>query len=378
MRIAIDYTPAINQGAGIGRYTRCLVEALAEVDTENEYVLFYTYAGHKKPSWPFADQPNFVEKAASVSDRTLSVLWFRLGLPLPINLLIGDAALYHATDFVLPPLRRTAGIVTVHDLSFILFPDHAESGLVSYLERAVPASVERARLVLADSENTRNDIVCLLDAEPGKVEVLYAGVERRFTVIDDEERLAGFRGHHNLVAPFILSVGTIERRKNLARLIRAYGLLRSRNRVDHKLVIAGKPGWLYADVFEAVSDLHLEEDVIFLGYVPDEDLPALYNLADLFVYPSLYEGFGLPPLEAMACGTPVVASDNSSLPEVLGDAYLSAAPTDTEALGHAIERGLADADLRRRLHERGIERAARFSWEASARRLLDLYRQMGG
>src|SRR5512133_1035808 len=189
MRIAIDYSPAVNQGAGIGRYTRSLVHALAEIDSKNEYVLFYTYPGRHKPDWPFGDHPNFIEKAVSVSDRTLAIVWHRLGLPLPINFVIGNVDIYHATDFVLPPLRRTAGVVTVHDLSFILYPDHADSGLVSYLERAVPTSVRRASLVLADSENTRNDLVCLLDVPPERVEVLYAGVDPRFQPVLDADVL---------------------------------------------------------------------------------------------------------------------------------------------------------------------------------------------
>ena len=378
MRIAIDYTPAINQTAGIGRYTRSLVQALADIDAENEYVLFYAYSGREKPPWRFADRPNFVEKAASVSDRTLAILWHRLRLPLPINLLVGNVAIYHATDFVLPPLRRTSGIVTVHDLSFILFPDHADSGLVTYLERAVPPSIRRAQLVLADSENTRNDIICLLDAEPESVEVLYAGVDRRFVVIDDEEYLDTVRQRHGLAWPFVLSVGTIERRKNLSRLVQAYGRLRSRREALPKLLIVGRRGWLYEDVFEAVADLALEDEVIFLGYVPEADLPALYNLAEVFVYPSLYEGFGLPPLEAMACGTPVVAANTSSLPEVLGDACLSVSPTDIDGLADAIDRVLSDTELRRSLRQKGLARAMRFTWEAAAQRLLELYRSAVG
>lgn len=377
MRIAIDYSPAVNQGAGIGRYTRSLVKALAEIDSQNEYVLFYTYSGRQKPDWPFANHPNFTEKAVSVSDRTLAILWYRLNVPLPVNLIIGNVSVYHATDFVLPPLRGTAGIVTVHDLSFILFPDHADAGLVRYLERAVPPSVRRARLVLADSENTRNDLVCLMDARPESVQVLYAGVDRRFATLDEAEHEAA-RSRLSLSFPFILSVGTIERRKNLARLVRAYGRLRSANPHVPKLVIAGRRGWLFEDVFEAVEELGLTSDVLFIGHVDDRDLPALYSLAEAFVYPSIYEGFGLPPLEAMACGTPVVASNSSSLPEVLGDAALTVPPTDTDALANALERVLSDEALRAELRAKGFAQAARFTWEASAAQLLDVYRQVAG
>ena len=378
MRIAIDYTPAVNQVAGIGRYTRCLVQALAESDTENEYVLFYAYSGGPKPAWPFAGHPNFVEKAVSISNRALAIVWHRLGLPLPVNLVVGNVAVYHATDFVLPPLRKTAGIVTVHDLSFILFPDHADSGLASYLERSVPESVRRARLVLADSDNTRNDIICLLDAPLEKVEVLYAGVDARFRPVHDAAELDAVRRRYGLAWPFILSVGTIERRKNLSRLVQAYGRLHAKRRDLPKLLIVGQRGWLYEDVFESVVDLGLEDDVVFPGYVEDSDLPALYNLAELFVYPSLYEGFGLAPLEAMACGIPVVASNTSSLPEVLGDACLSVAPADVEGLSDAIERALDDTELRADLRQRGLAQAGQFTWARSAERLLELYRRTVG
>ncbi|MHB1133604.1 MAG: glycosyltransferase family 4 protein [Chloroflexota bacterium] len=375
MRIAIDYTPAVHQGAGIGRYTRCLVQALAELDAENEYVLFYSYSG-RKPEWPFAAHPNFIEKGVSVSDRALSIIWHRLGLPLPVNLVVGSVQVYHATDFALPPLRRSAGLVTVHDLSFILFPDHADSGLVSYLERAVPQSVRRARLVLADSENTRNDLVCLLDAKPERVEVLYAGVEARFQPVVDETVLESVRQRYGLNWPFILSLGTIERRKNLARLVQAYGRLRARRPLLPKLLIVGRRGWLYEDVFAAVEELGLQNEIIFPGYIADEDLPALYSLAQLFVYPSLYEGFGLPPLEAMACGTPVVAANTSSLPEVLVDAAVLVPPTDVEALADGMGRALADEELRASLRERGLVRAGDFTWQRAARRLLDIYGQV--
>ncbi|MCL5110761.1 MAG: glycosyltransferase family 4 protein [Chloroflexi bacterium] len=373
MRIAIDYTPAVTQSAGIGRYTRSLVQALAEVDADNEYELFYAYSGRHKPDWPFGDHPNFVEKAVSISGRTLAILWHRIGLPLPVNLVVGNVAVFHATDFVLPPVRRSAGIVTVHDLSFILYPDHADSGLVSYLERAVPPSVRRARLVLADSENTRNDISCLLDAPPEKVEVLYAGVDAKFRRVEDGGLLGTVRQRYGLAWPFILSVGTIERRKNLIRLVQAYGRLRAKRGDLPKLLIVGRRGWLYEDVFEAVADLGLEDDIVFPGFVADDDLPALYSLAEAFVYPSLYEGFGLPPLEAMACGAPVVAANTSSLPEVLGDAYLGVAPTDVEALTAALERVLSDGELREDLRRRGLARAGTYAWQNSARRLVELY-----
>ena len=377
MRIGIDYTAAVNQKAGIGRYTRSLVGALAEVDSENEYVLFYA-SGRKEGVGPFfADRPNFREQPLAISERLLSLLWHRLHLPLSIERMIGPVDLFHSPDFTLPPARCRRTVLTVHDLSFLLFPECHERSLREYLERTVPRSVARASLVLADSENTLNDLVCLLDVAPERVAVLFPGVDERFRRVEDEEDLRRTREKFGLHFPFILYLGTIEPRKNLGRLIHAYARLKAKHSIEHKLVIGGQKGWLYGDVFRRATDLRVEKDVIFPGYIPEDDLPSLYSLADLFVFPSLYEGFGLPPLEAMACGTPVVTSTESSLPEIVGDAALTVNPLDVEELARAVARALGDSELRRELQRKGVERARRFSWRATATKLLALYQQVG-
>jgi glycosyltransferase involved in cell wall biosynthesis len=214
-----------------------------------------------------------------------------------------------------------------------------------------------------------------LGVEEGRVEVLYPGVEERFHPLN-EGSLASVKARYSLDFPFILTVGTLEPRKNHVGLLQAYSLMEGRH--PHRLVIAGGKGWLYEGIFQEVERLSLEERVLFLGYVPEEDLPALYNLADLFVFPSLYEGFGLPPLEAMACGTPVVVSALSSLPEVVGDGALLVPPREVEALAEAMEKGLGDPSLRRELRGKGLEQAKRFSWSEAAKRLLAIYKRVGG
>lgn len=377
MRIGIDYAAAVNQVAGIGRYTRCLVSALAEVDRDNEYVLFYGRR-REQPKLPLAETPNFRGKMLPLSDWALTVLWHRLGVPVPLDVLTGRLHLLHSPDFVLPPLWRGAAVLTVHDLSFILFPECADSRLRAYLTKAVPLSVARADLVLVDSENTKNDVICLLDAAPERVEVLYLGVEDHFRPVADEARRAAVRAKYGLEGPFLLTVGLIEPRKNLTRLLEAYRDLRMRRRGwECRLVIAGPKGWLYEEVFRKVGELKLQDSITFLGFVAEEDLPVLYSLADLFVYPSLYEGFGLPPLEAMACGVPVVCSNAAALPEVVGDAAVTFPPTDTQALSAAVEEVLDREALRRTLVERGLKRAGQFSWRAAAQRLVELYRSLG-
>lgn len=370
MHITIDYTPALRQTAGIGRYTRGLVAALAELDRENTYSLFCAGEAPDTQAWP----ANFRVRVSSVPARWLTVGWHRLRLPVPAERLAGECDLFHSPDFSLPPLRMAHGVVTVHDLSFLRLPEHADPGLRDYLQQSVPQAVARAHRVLADSENTKHDLIELLGVAEDKVSVVPAGVEARFRPVRDTVKLAEVRARYRLPEWFILSVGTLEPRKNLARLISAYAQMRRQTGLPHALVLAGKPGWLYQGIYDQVRQEGLEDYVHFPGFVADADLPALYTLADLLAFPSLYEGFGLPPLEAMACGTPVVCSNNSSLPEAVGSAALLVDATDVDGLADAMARILGNASLRARLADLGRAQAARFTWIAAAEKLLKAYR----
>jgi glycosyltransferase involved in cell wall biosynthesis len=370
LRIGIDYTAAVRQGAGIGRYTRELVRALAKLDRSHDYVLFAAAGGQRlvDTGWP----PNFQTHAVPLSDRALAILWHRLRLPLWVELATGPLDIFHSPDFVLPPVRRARTMLTVHDLSFIRYPECADANLRAYLNKVVPRSVQRADFVLADSQNTKNDLVELLGVEFEKIEVVYPGVEDRFRPIEDQPLLEEVRTRYSLPPRFVLGLGTLQPRKNFTGLIEAFADLRFAI-CDLRLVIAGGKGWLYEEIFATVERLGLEEKVVFPGFVADEHLPALYNLADLFVFPSLYEGFGLPPLEAMACGTPVITSDASSLPEVVGEAELMMEATDVEALTEAMKRVLEDNALREGMIAKGMKQAKKFTWEQAAAKLLSLY-----
>ena len=370
MRITIDYTPALRQTAGIGRYTRGLVAALAKIDPENTYTLFCAGQAPEPTDWP----PNFSVRASNVPARWLTAGWHRLGLPFPAERLTGACDIFHSPDFALPPLREARGVVTVHDLSFLRFPDQADPALRDYLQRIVPRAIERATRVLADSENTKADLVALLSVSPEKISVVPAGVEPRFRPVRDTVKLNAVRARYKLPQWFILAVGTLEPRKNLARLISAYAQLRRQTGLPHALVIAGKEGWLFQGIYDRVAGEGLADHVHFPGFVADEDLPALYTLADLLAFPSLYEGFGLPPLEAMACGTPVVSSNNSSLPEAVGAAALQVDAEDVDGLADAMARVLGNANLRIRLADLGHAQAARFTWAEAAGKLLEAYR----
>ncbi|MEJ2210516.1 MAG: glycosyltransferase family 1 protein [Anaerolineae bacterium] len=377
MRIGIDYTAAVRQGAGIGRYTRNLIRALADLDRQNRYTLFVAGGwgeGDGLGPWP----DNFRRRGVPLSDRWLNIVWQRLRLPLPIQLVTGPLDLFHSPDFVLPPLGRTPAVLTVHDLSFLRVPECFVPGFREYLEGAVRRAVGRARFILADSFNTRQDLIDLMGVEPDRAAVVYPGVEPRFGPIEDPAVLDPVRARYDLPPRFVLGLSTLQPRKNFAGLADAFARLLAAQGdeapfADLHLVIGGGKGWMYEEMMARVERLGLGQRVRFLGFVDDADLPALYNLADAFAFPSWYEGFGVPLLEAMACGTPVVAADNSSLPEVVGDAGLLVNAGDVEALASALGRLVSNAELREELRTEGPARARRFTWEKAAHQLLGIY-----
>ena len=380
MRIGIDYTAAVRQGAGIGRYARNLVRALLDLDKQSEYVLLVAGAGIPRVAdllEPLTSGAGAKLVNLPVTDRTLAILWHRLRLPLWVELACGDLDCFYSPDFTLPPVRRARTILTVHDLSFMRVPECSEPGLRQYLLKAVPASVRRADCILADSECTRGDVIELLGVDAHKVKVVYPGVEPRFRPVQDARELAAVRTRYALPNRFVLGLGTLQPRKNFGRLIEGYAQIRCDLSEDTQLVIAGGKGWLYDDIFQRVEQLGLGNVVHFPGYVDDKDLPALYSLADLFAFPSLYEGFGIPPLEAMACGTPVVTSSVSSLPEVVGDAALLVKPTDVDALAEALREALLSRRLRDKLIQQGLDRAKEFTWARGARQVLALCGVLG-
>jgi glycosyltransferase involved in cell wall biosynthesis len=374
MRIGIDYTAAARQGGGIGRYTRELVVALLQQETLNRYAIFAAVGGLDR-DWRAEVEhlrslvPDLRFRALPITDDWLHRLWQRLRLPIPTEVITGPLDIFYSPDFVLPPtLHSTRTLLTVHDLSFLHFPDAFVPSLREYLARVVPRSVARADRVLADSESTCDDLIAHFGAPPEKVQVLYSGVDARFHPEKEPGEQKRLRNKYGVASPYILSVGTLQPRKNYVRLIRAFASLQL---ADLQLLIAGGRGWLYEDIF-AEAEKHGDR-VHVLGFVDDADLPALYRGAALFAFPSLYEGFGIPPLEAMACGVPVVCSNASSLPEVAGDAALMIDPLDTDGLAKAMVRALEDADLRQEMTDKGLTQAARFTWEAAARQLLDVF-----
>jgi glycosyltransferase involved in cell wall biosynthesis len=287
----------------------------------------------------------------------------------------------HSPDFVSPPHRAGADVITVHDLSFLVVPECAEPKLAAFLGKTVPRAVERADAIVAVSHQTARDLVRLLGVPEEKVTVAYNGVEPRFRPMRSGEHAAErdkLRRKLGLPGRFVLHVGTLEPRKNLERLVQAYARVAGGR--DVALVLAGRRGWLYAPILRAAEEANRQEGarVILVDYVYDDDLPLLYNMAEVFAYPSVYEGFGLPAAEAMACGTPTLVSHDGALAEVVGEAAVKVDGQSVESIAEGLARLLDDSGLRARLGEAGPGQVAPFTWDEAARRVLGIYERLGG
>jgi glycosyltransferase involved in cell wall biosynthesis len=377
LKIGIDYTAALKQSGGIGRYARGLITILAELDNQNHYSLLATNDAPLEGLTCFQHYPNFSHKIYPLPERWLTIGWHRFYLPIPVEWFTGALDLFHAPNFILPPVHRAKTLLTVHDLSFIRHPQGAVDSLRKWLNRVVPRSLARANHILADSQSTKNDLVEIFNIDPENITVVGAGVEERFQPITDPLKLEAVRRRYHLPPEkFILGLGTLEPRKNFTGLIEAYA--QSPVRETHHLVIAGGKGWLYGDIFTAAETSPVADRIHLIGFVDDNDLPALYSLADVFAFPSHYEGFGIPVIEAMACGTPVVCANNSCLPEVAGQSALQITATDTSALSEALYCMVVDSSLREQAIREGFIQAQKFTWPAAAKRLLNVYQRLLG
>jgi glycosyltransferase involved in cell wall biosynthesis len=368
--VAIDVTTALTQRAGVGRYTRELFEALAVLPDRPDLRPFYVAPA---ATYPLAAVPSPIHVNRSIRAWRLQML-ARHALHAPAHGPWDGADLYHAPDVVYPSVgRRVPVVMTAHDLSYIVYPRYHTRLNGGYLRLITPAVTRDARLIIADSEATKRDLVERAGAPARKVRVIYPGVSAMFLQTPTPERVDAARARYGLTGPFILSVGTLEPRKNLTGTLGAYRLLRERMADAPPLALVGDAGWRLDDaaVFGASAGTWLRR----LGFVPDDDLAALYAACDAFVYPSLYEGFGLPVAEALTLGAPVVTSNVSSLPEVAGDAALLADPRSVEEIAAALTRILQDKGLADRLRAEGPRRAARFTYEACAQQTVEVYRE---
>jgi glycosyltransferase involved in cell wall biosynthesis len=292
----------------------------------------------------------------------------------PFNRLLPGVKLYHATEHLLMPLSGAPTVLTVHDLIFRRYPAHHKPLNRWYLNLTMPLYCRRATHIIAVSEQTKRDVMDAYGVPGEKITVIYEAASADF-VPQSPATVAAARTRYRLPKRYLLSVGTIEPRKNLGRLLTAFERLYSEGLVD-AFVIVGKKGWLYDDFFAQLDRSPVKHAVIFPGWVSDEDLPAVYAGAAAVAFPSEFEGFGLPALEGMACGAPVVCSGTSSLPEIAGDAALLVDPTDTDAITAALRRVLCEPHLAEDLRRRGYARAAQFSWERAAQETLRVYERL--
>lgn len=357
LKIAINAFFERHLSTGTGQYTSQLLSALCAGRSGDEYTL--------------------VGGLGEGGGSNLSKLWLEQ-VTAPRRAAEVGADVLHYPYFAAPLLSSVPVVVTVHDLIPMLLPAYRGSPQVRLYTRLISVGVRRASLVIADSESTRRDIVRRLGVAPGRVRVVLLAPSPRFSQAPGQAELEAVRKRYALPPHFVLYVGGLDQRKNVPRLVEAFALARRKWKLPHYLVIVGgrRPANpFFPDPAETAWRQGVEDALLLPGHVPEDDLPAFYNLADAFAYPSLHEGFGLPPLEAMACGTPVVCSGASSLPEVVGDAGLLAPPTDIEAWAEALGQILTDEPLRDELRARGRERARRFTWQRTAEETRQVYRE---
>jgi glycosyltransferase involved in cell wall biosynthesis len=355
---------------GIGTYIRNLLRQLARLDSQTEFVVLCRPEDRGALA---AVGENFRPVPETSGNYSIAEQF-----KIPWALKREGVTLFHAPHYVLPPLVRCRSVVTIHDVIHLMFPQYLPNRVAfSYARWSITQAAQRATRVMTVSESSKRDILRFVDTQPAKIDVIYNAYDARFGIEPKEEDVARVRERFQLHDEFVLYAGNVKPHKNLERLIDAFHLVRKRG-LDHlKLVLIGDDISKYAALRRAVHRHQLHNYVRFLGYLPEDTLAVMYRLAAVFVFPSLYEGFGLPPLEAMASGTPVVTSNLSSLPEVAGDAAVLVDPYDPQAIADAIYQILVDDQLRTALRRKGLAQAASFSWEKSVRRIWDIYREIG-
>lgn len=363
MRIGIEASAYYKNIAGTGNYLRNIVNTWENMlGDKNSLFLF---SSKRVSTLDLHDKKNpLLRLINGIND----ILYMQVILPRLIKKNRIDVLF--CPSFLSPILTRCPYIVTFLDMSFLKYPEYVDKLFLFYLKTLLPVIKRNAHAILTLSEFSKEGIVEFLRVSEKKVHVVRLACEERYKLINDKNHILRVRKKYGLSDPFVLNVGTLEPRKNITTLISAFGDLKRRNLIDGKLVLCGPKGWYYKKIFEKIGELKLEKEVIYLGYVLDEDMPYLYNAARMFVYPSYYEGFGLPVLEAMSCGCPVIASNTSALPELVGNAGVLIDPTRTDELKEAIVNLDNQDDLRNDFIQRGLEQAKLFSKEKMAIKTL--------
>lgn len=373
MRIAVNALQVRAAKSGVGQYIHALLEAMLRQGSPHEFTVYCTRENLGNYSLP---APNLRARTWGLPQqaRTARLLYEYTFLPGELRRRGYD--LFHGASNFLPPRKSCPYVVTVHDLSYYVHPERCPPVRRRYWYAMTSRTVAVADAIITDSENSRRDIARFFPGAEERTTVIPLAAHSRFRPVShNRSSSAAARPELHLNdRPYLLYVGTLEPGKNVIRIIEAFDRIAAAF-PDHLLVLVGDRGWLFDSIYEKARAAIHGDRIVFTGHLPDDDVVDLFNFCDAFVYPSLYEGFGLPPLEAMACGAPVVTSNTSSVPEVVGDAALTVDPSSVEQIASALRRLLESPDLRQELRGRGLERASRFSWDATARQTLEVYRQ---
>lgn len=375
MKIALELQPAIKNRTGVGWYTYELIKRLKS--SENEYFAYI---------FNFLERNDLNRELGELNIETVVSKYIPYGIynrlwnyvPISYNNLFPEKAdIYHFFNFLVPPRVKGKVIVTVYDMVYKQYPETMAKKNIARLERDLIRSVNRADIIITISENSKKEIIEYLNIPESKIEIVYPGVElqqynKTYSAIEKE----CIKKKYNLPEEYILYLGTLEPRKNIESIIDSYAQYKKNYTGKLKLIIAGKKGWMFESIFEMVKKNNLQEDIIFIGYVDERDKPLLYKMSRMFIFPSLYEGFGMPVLEAMAAGVPVITSNNSSIPEVAGEAAILLNAQDIEGMVVAINQLDKDSSLRKKLILEGLKQSSKFTWENSIEQLISVYNKM--
>ena len=382
MRIGIDISTVLNHGQdiGAGRYVTNLVRNLLKIDKKNTYVFTGRYVTDKYLEIINGIRSTYTDnkiefKLYKTTQKKLN-LWNRLRFP-PIELMGFKADLLHCPDYLIPPTLNKIIILTIHDLAFIRFPQFNFDWFTKKYTKEVKRNARLAKIIIADSKSTKDDIIKFFKIDPAKVKVVYLASDSQFKKLANQEKDKKVLKKYGIDKKYILSAGTIEPRKNYPTLIKAFNYIKHNNNdFNYRLVIVGRTGWKSEATYRERELSPYKDDILFIGRVSDKDLVQIYNQAEIFVYPSFFEGFGLPPLEAMSCGLPVIASDSSSLKEVVGDAGILVPPEDYREISRQILYILKNEKIKKKLKEKSLKQAQKFSWEKTARKTLNIYNEI--
>jgi len=372
LKICIDIQSAVAQRAGVGRYTKVLVENLIKNGHSEDLKLFYF--NFKKLESPFDNVDNLELKPVTyIPGRFVQKAWKTINFP-PFDFFAGKSDIYHFPNFIIPPVADKKGkkIVSIHDTSFIRFPQFTEEKNLKYITKKIKETVERADKIITISHFSAEEIKTLLNVPEHKIAVTHLGISESFMPEDKIEAFKKVKENTQISEPYILTLGTVEPRKNLLLAIEMFEEMK---KFDGNLVIAGMLGWKYETIMERIKESPKSNRIIYLDYVPDGLLSSLYSAASLYIIPSHYEGFGFPPVEAMACGTPVLSSKGGSLPEILGDAAEYAEFNAPDQWADKAEQIINNQSIQNDLIAKGIKQASKYRWNKTAEETWKIYQE---